>query len=358
MKLFFSKLLIFFILLIWIEQTFANNYTLFYGQGCSHCLKVERFIDKNNVNEELSISQKEIWFNSENRELFVSEIKKLNLSEDEVWVPFLLIETESNEKFYKRWDKDIINYFESVINKQDVKEDNSNIEINPKKEWSMFFLFVLVPAALADSINPCAFAVIIILLWSILSKYKKRRKVILAWISFSLSIFVSYYLMWVWLYQALATATNTYILKIIIWSLWIIVWIANLKDFLWYWKWFIVEVPLSWRPKMKQLIKSITSPIWAFFIWLLVSLFLLPCTSWPYITLLWYLSAHKISGYFYLFIYNLIFILPMLLITVIIWFWLKNIDDIEEIRQSNLKLIHLIVWLLMLGLGIYVLVTL
>ena len=43
-----------------------NGVTLFYGESCPHCANVERFISENNVEEKVSISRKEIYFNSAN----------------------------------------------------------------------------------------------------------------------------------------------------------------------------------------------------------------------------------------------------------------------------------------------------
>jgi hypothetical protein len=40
-----------------------------------------------------------------------------------------------------------------------------------------------------------------------------------------------------------------------------------------------MEVPEAWRPKMRKLIKGVTTPYGAFGIGVLISLFLLPCTS-------------------------------------------------------------------------------
>jgi len=57
------------------------------------------------------------------------------------------------------------------------------------------FLLILFPAALADSINPCAFAILFVILGSILSQTGSYRKVFLTGMAFSLSIFMSYYLM-------------------------------------------------------------------------------------------------------------------------------------------------------------------
>jgi hypothetical protein len=45
----------------------------------------------------------------------------------------------------------------------------------------MEFFLVLVPAALWDSINPCAFAVMFILLWAILNQQRDKKHVVYAW---------------------------------------------------------------------------------------------------------------------------------------------------------------------------------
>ena len=223
----------------------------------------------------------------------------------------------------------------------------------------MKFFLILVPAAIWDSINPCAFAVMIILLTSILKKQKSRKTVIMSWLLFVLSVFISYTAMWLWLYSALASSTNTYYLKLIVWIIWIWVWLANLKDYFWYGKLFRMEVPTAWRSNMKALLRKVVSPIWAFFVWFLISLFLLPCTSGPYITVLWYLSAEssEISTWWYIYIviYNIIFIIPMLIIAFMIWFGLKDAAEIEELKELNVEKMHLITWVIMLALWIYIL---
>jgi cytochrome c biogenesis protein CcdA len=50
----------------------------------------------------------------------------------------------------------------------------------------------MLPAALSDSINPCAFAVMLLLLSAILSKHKSRRKTLLSGVLFVLAVFISY----------------------------------------------------------------------------------------------------------------------------------------------------------------------
>lgn len=66
----------------------------------------------------------------------------------------------------------------------------------------------------------------------------------------------------------------------------ILIGLANLKDFFWYGKGFIMEVPLAWRPRMMKIIQAVVSPWGAFAVGIIVSLFLLPCSAGPYVTVL------------------------------------------------------------------------
>jgi len=50
----------------------------------------------------------------------------------------------------------------------------------------------MLPAAISDSINPCAFAVMLLLLSTILSRHKSRRKTLLSGAFFVLAVFISY----------------------------------------------------------------------------------------------------------------------------------------------------------------------
>lgn len=373
MKKIFSLLLAL-SLCLWVS--FAQEYVFFYWNWCSHCAKVESFFEENDVLSRYDVEQKEVYFNKNNLLEFQWYIEKLWIDPAKAWVPFLVINNK-NECSYVAWDSKIISFFKEKIAAEDenftCNEENcpglNCGEINSGDiQWTTndtenrrSFFWVMIPAALADSINPCAFAVILLLLSSILIETKNRKKAILSWLLFALAVFICYFAMWLWLFSALATATNTIIIKRIVWILWIVVWLANIKDFFRYWEWFRMEVPLAWRPKMQKIIKKVTSPLWAFVVWFVVSLFLLPCTSGPYITILGYLASESdkvhLRWFIYLIIYNLIFILPMIIITLLVGCGVKSAEELAAFKHKNTKLIHLIVWLLMLGLWAYVLIS-
>lgn len=378
---------------VFFSYSFAQEYFYFHGNGCSHCVKVEKFFNENDLVSKYNIKELEIYFNRNNLKTFSDYIEKLWIDPNKAWVPFLVIDSE-NECDYVAGDKKIIWFFQEKLIQDSTKvceewEDCPHFDCNDENcphlncgeidekdiswgissekwdftsKWSRRRFFgIMLPAAFADSINPCAFAVMLILLSSILTKTKSKRKAIISGFVFALSVFLSYFAMGLGLFSALATATNTFVIKIIVWILWILVWLANLKDFFWYGKWFIMEVPLAWRPKMQKVIKWAVSPLWAFVVGFLVSLFLLPCTSGPYFTILGYLASESKNlhtrWYIYLIVYNIIFILPMVLIVLLVWLWFKSAEELAELKSKNAKLIHLIVWLLMLGLWIYVLLT-
>lgn len=221
------------------------------------------------------------------------------------------------------------------------------------------FLLILLPAALADSINPCAFAILFVILGSILSQTGSYRKVLYTGLAFTLSIFLSYYLMWVGLYQAFSFANQAQYLQLWAAILAIGIWLANIKDYLWFGKYFTMEMPDTLKIQSKNWLKKIHSPIWAFFIWILISLFLLPCTWGPYLTILSYLASESATismmWYIYLLIYNLIFITPFLIITLLVSLWSADIAMLKEYREMYKQEIHLAVWVLMLWLGLFLL---
>lgn len=242
------------------------------------------------------------------------------------------------------------------------EEKLQDINSSEKKDISlgerMKFFAIMMPAALADSINPCAFAVMLLLLTSILSKTANKKKALQSGIMFALAVFVTYFLLGMGVLKLLGNMESLFWLKRIVGIIGILVGLANLKDYFWYGKGFIMEVPMSWRPLMQKIVKKVTSPWGAFVVGVIVSLFLLPCSSGPYLTILGYLSAESqtlnLRWYTYLTVYNLIFVLPMLAIAALIGFGYSTAEKIGQFKNKNTKLIHLIVGLLMLGLGIYV----
>lgn len=376
----------------------STKYTYFYGQGCSHCIKVENYFETTDIDEKNNIEKYEIWFDQKGRSVLEEKLKHLPLSLEEIGTPFLVIQKWDTYSSLM-WDTPIINYFKTLEQKSDIAswtivEQNNKPKVNKKDQdisisswvsiwkennstettWTNLtdtsgkklaeqpakFIPLLLSGALSDSINPCAFAVMLLLLTTILSKSKSKKKTIFAGLLFCLAIFSSYFLMWLGFLKLIIQETLQYTLvfKWVIGIFWILIGLANLKDFFWYGKWFIMEIPLAWRPRMMKIIQAVVSPLWAFVVGIIVSLFLLPCSAGPYVTVLMLLGAESSElnhlGVFYLLLYNLIFILPMLVITFMVGTGYTSAEAIGKFKNKHTKLIHLIVGLLMLALGVYI----
>ena len=106
---------------------------------------------------------------------------------------------------------------------------------------------------------------------------------------------------------------------------------------------------------MQGVIRHVTSPIGALTAGFMVSLFLLPCTSGPYVVILGLLAERVefAKTFMLLVLYNLIFILPMILITLAVSYFDVKAGKLEAWRQQNLRLLHLIAGVIMVGIGIY-----
>ncbi len=322
-----------------------NQEVLYYGSGCPHCAKVESFLAKNNL--EKNIIEKEIYHNPQNAEEFNQLCDEKGIKLIDRGVPFLATKSQC-----LIGDDQIINYFQ-----KELKTNNQVTQKNNKKFYQQKLTVpVLIGAALVDAVNPCAFAVLLLLMITILAT-GKRKKALFSGLAFSLAIFLSYFLMGLGLYSIIASFQASEIFMKIIGIVAVILGLLNLKDYFWYGKGFLMEVPLSWRPKMKKIIGGVTNPLGAFLIGFVVSLFLLPCTSGPYIVIIGMLGqkvTHAIAIKLLL-LYNLIFILPMILISVGTY-WGLNIQKSEEKRSQNLKLLHLIAGIIMILMGVYLLI--
>ncbi len=213
--------------------------------------------------------------------------------------------------------------------------------------------------ALADSVNPCALAVLSLVLMAILIQNPdKRKKILFGGLAFVSAIYLGYLFYGVIIIQFFRVfaeflrESSTYIFKGLA-ILAMVIGALNIKDFFYYRKGGIAtEMPLSLRPKVKEIIKGIVSPSGAFVIGFLVTLFLLPCTIGPYIIASGLLSELGTLGALpWLLYYNLLFVLPMLIIVSLIYFGFTRIQEVSGWKEMNIKKLHLIAGILLFAVG-------
>lgn len=328
-----------------VKATNTPKIVFYYGQGCSHCAKVEEYFTQKGYFQKYKIEKKEVYFDTSNAAEMNSLFEKHNIPISQRGVPTLLF----NDKVIVG-DREIIGQFSSLVGE---KEAPPSTDKTPTS--SNLTIPLVVGAALVDSINPCAFAVLIILLSS-MTIIKRDKTALKGGLLFAFGIFLSYFLMGLGIYKALASFQLSLTLLKAVGVLALILGVWNLVDFAAYNKHIHpIEVPMSWRPKMKSIIRKATSPLGAFIIGMLISLFLVPCTSGPYLVIISMLSQKVtfVPAVFYLLLHNLIFVTPMVIITLLVYRGLDP-EKAENLRQKNIHRLHLIAGLILLAMGGYI----
>jgi len=215
-------------------------------------------------------------------------------------------------------------------------------------------IWPLVLLAVADSVNPCTFAAFTALLLITLNLLGKRRTVLTGF-SFIVAVFLSYFILGIGLIYLFTRIL--YIDKIVaVFGLII----------------GVIGISLGLRPQFKSLVpksvsgtidslirKTYASSIASFFLGVVISFTLLPCSSGPYVVGTSLLSTLEGGVYQYLLltIYNLIFIAPLIVILIAVLLIRGYVRKIKVFRSKNLGAMELISGLLLVLISIYILLT-
>ncbi len=353
------KILIVFVLLLISSCAFAGNVDVlfFYGNGCPHCANAEEQI--NLMVEKYPDLNVTIFEINSNVEFIMDLYEKYEVNENvRGAVPIMFIGDT-----YVVGDSPIINQIEPLYLTCKTEACELIIYDGVEKKEKDFSLNSLILLALADAVNPCELAVLIILMTAILTQNPgKKKKALYAGLAFSLAIFLMYSVFGILIIygfkflNGVLNISNTFFFSALA-VLAIILGLLNLKDAVVYGGGgFIMEVPQKWRPKMKAIINGTTSVKGAFVAGLIVSFFLTPCTAGPYFVATGMLAAFSwLAAMPYFILYMLIFISPMIVITLLTYCGFAKVEDMGGWRERNLKKLHLVAGLIMLGIGLLML---
>lgn len=219
---------------------------------------------------------------------------------------------------------------------------------------------IFLGAAVVDSINPCAFGVLIFLLSYLLKTSKSKTKMLINGMSYITAVFLTYLIAGLILMPIIGSlgkfSVAFYgILGVVI----IIAGLLEIKDYFWYGKGFSLELLPGASKRIKLYTNKITDSIWsAFGLGVFVALVELPCTGAVYLAIL---SAMALSGYnavngVFLLVYNFIFVLPLIIILIAFAFGL-NAKTIEAWRQKHKGTMRLAIGIVLLLLGAWMIHT-
>jgi len=210
-------------------------------------------------------------------------------------------------------------------------------------------LFTTIGLAAVDAINPCAIAIQAALLSMLLTK--GRKEVLIGGILFSITVIIMYAIYGLLLHKILSIFYSS--IKVFLIALLIILIILEFNSYFNYKPGLIsVEMPVFLRPYAHKLISRVYSPWMVVPVAIFISLFLLPCSSGPYII---FLGLQQTLNYLYFMIYLLVFASPFFAVTFLVYFLMKP-ERVMEWRNKYVRELHLISGILLLGVLIYLLI--
>ncbi len=305
----------------------------FYQDGCPHCVKVESsgILEKVDALDNVSITKYDIYAPFGNLK-YTSFYDILDIPN--IGVPLAIINCSGELNFLQGSDFIIDGLEEAVLTCSSDNEykvglfDNFktfltscfNDGINSSGKLSATGFAALIGAALIDSINPCAFGVILFLMVSLLNLGSSKRA-LKAGLLYSFVVFVAYFLAGLGLFKVIQQMTS--VRNDIYLGVGVIIFILTLVEFRDYFmalkgKTSILRITDKIKPFIEKYSRRGTV-VAIMILGVVVALFELPCTGGIYLGIISMLSKEITSAYFYLLIYNLIFVMPLVVLTFMVY---------------------------------------
>ncbi len=387
---------------------------MFVGEGCSHCAQAEPFMfSLSEKYPELDLKIYEIYHNKTNAELFHKMAKSYGFSP--MGVPTFFIDErmligfsdgkvldpktgkeEFLEEIIKQCiekgckDPGVIAGIVEVEN-QSISENNTTSTVIPrtndyqqnnltqptqpvstnvqsKVQLNMITTTTLVvTTAAADSVNPCIMAVLTFLLGVLFSYSHDKKRITETGVFYTAVVYSTYLILGLLLVLGLTHVfgvLNTFggfsaVVRIFIAGVVLIVGIINIKDFIWYGRGISFSIPKKYKVKIQKLSKkfvekgSVTAIL---SIGLIVTLVEFPCSGMMYLGIITYLIASGVPLTLiigYLLLYNIVFVIPLIIITLLAR---KSVENIEKTRLKYRRWFRLILGIVLVMLALFLVV--
>lgn len=370
----------------------------FYGEGCPHCEKEITFLKKmEQTYPELNIRYYELYYNRENVELFFNLTKAFGAKATGVPATFIndkvvigyrddattgaeiedkIVyciqhqcsdpmarleepkEVEDNETEYGVGD----NETEIIVTDTSPLEELKNITLpiigtDASKISLPVITFVL---GLADGFNPCAFFVLFFLLSLLIHAQSRKKMLLIGGIFVFFSALVYFVFMAAWLNLFLVVG-KVAIITTIAGIVAVTVALINMKDFFFYKKGVSLSIPDKLKPKlfhrMRDLLKAGSLPLiilGTVTLAITANTYELLCTfGFPMVftRILTLYGLSTLQYYLYLIFYNIIYIIPLLVIVIAFTITLGA----KKLTEWQGRILKLISGVMMLCLGLILL---
>lgn len=326
----------------------------FYGDGCEHCENVRPVLASLTTKyPELQVEALEIWHNQTNQQKFVEMTRQHGL--ENAGIPLVVIGDS-----VLSGDRTIIAGLEDriLLEKERIALCNTTPEETARPTTCSEDVPVLTPQvvivpALIDSLNPCALSVLIFLLISIAAAANRRRILFIGG-SYIAAVFLFHLLMGIGIFSFVAVTGLSKAFSLIGAAVAVILGLITLSDVIRNRETFFLSVSASGKGLMARYIRLASIPA-AFALGVLAGLLGFSCTGGIYIGILALMSRSMTfaAGLPYLLLYNIIFILPLVLVTLLAAYGMPP-EKADSWRTEHKRALRLVIGLVLVALGIVV----
>lgn len=318
----------------------------FYGADCAHCTEITPQIEElETVYPQLELYTLEISRNESNSDLFNKFILAYN--PPAVDIPAAFVGTTvliGYELTKERLAAEIAYCMEHECPDPRIVVGETGDQEPGKNDPSL--LVMLIGTALVEGINPCGFAVLIVLLASLLM-VKSKRGVLIIGLTFIVTVFVTHAIVGFGIMEFYLVSGITPVMRAVIIAIVIPAGLINVFDF---WReQSTLAIPAFIKPTLGKLARYGSIPA-AVLLGVLSTIAGLPCTGPIYLAMLDLMAAVPTKTAFYLITYNLCYALPLFVILLIVYRE-TSAEDVDTWRKGKRKYMKLIGGLLMLAIG-------
>ena len=328
----------------------------FYGDGCSHCEKVKPLLATLETRyPELRLTRLEIYNSAENRQIFSEMNKKYWVASS--GVPAIFI---GNSALIG--DVEITNRFEPeiLIEKQRLASFNGTAQpVTPVKDptgtqESALSLPLVIFAAIVDSANPCGLSVLVFLLIPMAAAGSRRRTLLVGG-AYITAMFLFHLFVGIGLFSVFSLSGFSRAFSLIGGAVALILGLITIADVLRNKENFILSIPESQKGRIGNYIRIASLPA-AFVLGLLAGILGFTCTGGIYISILGLMGREMtvMSGLPWLLLYNLVYVLPLILITLLVAYGLSP-KRADHMRMDYKRTLRMVIGLILVGLGAVIL---
>jgi cytochrome c biogenesis protein CcdA len=244
--------------------------------------------------------------------------------------------------------------------------DSLSLAESLRSKFGGFSFVSILAAGIIDGINPCAIATMIFLVSFLATRRRDRREILVIGMCFTASVFLTYLLLGVGAFKAITALEHYRWLSIIIrWSavaLALIVGIISFVDAFRFGKSgktqdIALQLPKAVKLRIHKVISGnlsggqlVTGAIVTGF---LVTLLEAVCTGQVYLPTILLMTKQeglRFTGWLYLIFYNILFVLPLLVVMGFAYFGMKW-DKLAQATQKHLSLLKILLGIVLIALA-------